>query len=148
MDLLYEYSPKLLTTDFVKKEVSAKSKLQKERFKHAVRTSRIEVETLSSPLEMDLFTKLSSDERLGVGESSAVALASERDISVAMDDKRAIEITKIIAPLVKVITTKDIVVGAIQNGYLTVQEADTIKLDWAENHRFRLNVESFESLIR
>ena len=39
--------------------------------------------------------------------------------------------------------TEDIMVSLIQKGILTVEQADSIKLDWKTNHRFKLRFSTF-----
>ena len=148
LDILYAFTREILTTDMVRKEVSAKSVAQKVVFDKEVSECRIGIRTVVSPLEFDLYLKLLDDERLGAGESSAIAIATVGNYFVAMDDKRAIERTSHLSPSVTVVTTKDIMIKAIKKRILTVLEADTIKKEWSTHHRFRLSFETFESLIR
>ena len=90
MDILYEYSSKILATDFVKVEVSARSNDQKARMDRAINESRIAIITVSTASEWEIYSKLSNDESLGAGECSSIALAAIGKYAVAMDDKRAI----------------------------------------------------------
>lgn len=147
MDILYEYSSKILATDFVKVEVSGSSNDQKARMERGINESRIAIITVSTASEWEIYSKLSKDESLGAGECSSIALAAIGKYTVAMDDKRAIAKAKKLAPPINVVTTKDIMVKAIQTGFLTVREADIIKADWSKHYKFRLNFESFESII-
>ena len=86
LDILYAFTREILTTDMVRKEVSAKSVAQKVVFDKEVSECRIGIRTLVSPLEFDIYLKLLDDERLGAGESSAIAIATVGNYFVAMDD--------------------------------------------------------------
>ena len=49
-------------------------------------------------------------------------------------------------PLI-ILRTQDIVVQIIRNGALTIEAADAICDDWANNHRFKLKIASFADLL-
>jgi len=48
---------------------------------------------------------------------------------------------------VEIIGTADIMVALIRAGSLDLVDADAIKDDWEQNHRFRIKVASFADLL-
>ena len=84
---------------------------------------------------------------LGSGESFSFAAAIEFEGAVAIDDRRAVKRVQSVSPNLKILTTPDIVVAGIHSQIISLEEADHLKADWAENHRFRLKFESFQTLI-
>lgn len=84
---------------------------------------------------------------LGSGESFSFAAAIEFEGLVTIDDRRAIKRVRTIAPELQIITTPDIIVAGIRQARLTVAEADSLKADWADNHKFRLKLQSFAELV-
>ncbi|GMV88876.1 MAG: hypothetical protein AMXMBFR81_18070 [Chthonomonas sp.] len=85
---------------------------------------------------------------LGSGESFSFAAAIEFDGAVASDDRRAVKLAKSMSPNLTILTTPDIVVAGIHSQIISLEEADLLKADWAENHRFRLKFETFEELVK
>ena len=69
----------------------------------------------------------------------------------AIDDNRAIGSALREAALVgarlPVLRTSDIMVTLIRASTLTVDEADKIKAEWEQRHRFRLKARSFRDLL-
>jgi len=84
---------------------------------------------------------------LGSGEAFSFAAAIEFEGAVAIDDRRAVKRARTVAPLIQVFTPADIVVAGIHSSALTVAEADELKDDWGNNHRFRLKFETFADLL-
>ena len=84
---------------------------------------------------------------LGNGESFSFAAAVEFESAIAIDDIRAVKKAKSIAGGLTVLTSTDIVVASIRATRLTLQEADLLKAEWANNHRFRLKFNSFGDLL-
>lgn len=84
---------------------------------------------------------------LGSGEAFSFAAAIEFDGAVAIDDRRAVKRVRTVAPQIQVFTTTDIVVSGIRSSALSVSEADALKEDWGNNHRFRLKFETFADLL-
>jgi predicted nucleic acid-binding protein len=96
--------------------------------------------------EVQLFAKLTAT-GLGIGECSAIAVAAHRKLVLAIDDTRAIKKLHNMSLGLTVLTTEMLVVLLIQHDILTVAEADAMKLDWEQNHRFRLTFQSFSERI-
>lgn len=84
---------------------------------------------------------------LGSGESFSFAAAIEFEGAVAIDDRRAVNRVKSVSPDLKILTTPDIVVAGIHSQIISLDEADLLKADWAENHRFRLKFETFADVL-
>ena len=93
---------------------------------------------------MDRFTDAKG---LGIGECSAIAVAVHRQLTLAIDDKQAIKKIASLGFNVPILTTEALMVLLIQHGTLSVEEADDMKLEWENNHRFRLKFSSFSERI-
>ena len=133
---------RFVVTDHVRSEVTAHYHEQLQRLEQAFSAQILEEITVSDLAEVQLFAKLTAT-GLGIGECSAIAVAVHRQLILAIDDKRA---TKKVASLgldLTILTTESLMVLLIQHGALSVDEADALKLDWEQNHRFRLPFGSF-----
>jgi predicted nucleic acid-binding protein len=133
---------RFVVTDHVRSEVTAHYHEQLQRLEQAFSAQILEEITVSYLAEVQLFAKLTAT-GLGIGECSAIAVAVHRQLILAIDDKRA---TKKVASLgldLTILTTESLMVLLIQHGALSVDEADALKLDWEQNHRFRLPFGSF-----
>lgn len=133
-------------TEHVRAEISAHYQEQLERLERALSDRILEEVRVDDLSEVQLFAELSS-KGLGIGESSAIAVAVHRQLSLAIDDKQAIRRVSSLGYAVPILTTEALMVLLIQGGVLTVDEADAIKLDWELNHRFRLAFSSFKERI-
>jgi hypothetical protein len=49
--------------------------------------------------------------------------------------------------MLSILRTQDIVVELIRKGVVSVEAADAIHVGWATNHRFKLNIASFQDLL-
>jgi predicted nucleic acid-binding protein len=85
---------------------------------------------------------------LGSGESFSFAAAIEFEGAVAIDDLRAVKRVQSVSPNLKILTTPDIVVAGIHSRTISVADADKLKVDWAENHRFRMKFATFTDLLQ
>ena len=63
--------------------------MEKARLDAAFKTGLLEETAVQSEQELALFAALTKDNRLGVGECSAIAAACLRRLPLAMDDGRA-----------------------------------------------------------
>src|SRR5205823_3852319 len=97
--------------------------------------------------ELELFARLSADNRLGKGECAAIAIAANRDLLIAVDDKRAPKSASALLSDERIIDTARIIVSLIETGALTVGEADAIKELWETECRFRLKFKSFQEWL-
>ena len=99
---------------------------------------------LSSPVELSTYAQLR--ERLGRGESAALALAFHRDRSVACDDRATIRAADELLGPGRILNTPGLLLLAITEGHLSVEEADEAK-GLLERNRFTMAFESFMQLI-
>ena len=151
MDLIGRYPGRLLATDHVESELAGDYPEQRARYEAAVRAGLLDTCSVTNPAEVALFLRLGPGVRLGAGECSAVAVALSRGYGVAIDDNRAINVALREAALVgtklTVLRTHDIMVALIRASALTVDEADQVKAEWEQHHRFRLKTRSFRDLL-
>ena len=146
MDLIAGLSHHFTVTDHVTDEVSDRYPDQRQRLASAVDTGILSELTVTSPDELSLFGSLSASGRLGAGECSAIAVAVHRQHILAIDDRRATIQARHIDPTVRILTTQDLMVSMIDEGLLSIAQADTIKDELAARHRFRLKLDSFRNL--
>ena len=151
MDLIGRYPGRILATDHVESELADDYPEQKAGYQAAVAAGLLDTCTVNDPVESALFGRLGPGVRLGAGECSAIAVALTRGYAIAIDDGRAIKVARreaerMGAKLV-VLQTQEIMVALIRISVLTVDEADQIKADWVQNHRFRLKARSFRDLL-
>ncbi len=134
---------RFILTDNVRKEITDADQLQ--RVTLAIAAGRFHEATATSVDEVALFAQLST--RLGAGESAAIAVAAQRGLLVALDDRAAKKQATLHCSGANVLDTVDIVVSLIHAGILTVAEADAMKSDWETSHRFTLKFQSFGERI-
>lgn len=79
---------------------------------------------------MALLLKLGSEQQLGAGECSAIAVAIDGNRAV----KRAI---REVGAKLEVVRTADLMVSLIRAGILDVAAADRIKDDWTQYYRVK-----------
>lgn len=147
MDLLAAHTNQFVITDHVADEITYAYPERYDRFMDSIRLGSITKISVNDPVEVELFMRLSSERRLGNGECSAIAVASHRGCTLAIDDRKAIKRAHSLNHALAIVTTKDIIVDCIQQGILDVQTADSIKNDWAQNHKFSLNISSFQDIL-
>jgi len=151
MDLVGRYPGRLLATDHVQSELADDYPEQRARFEAALTGGLLDTCSVTDPAEVSLFGRLGPGVRLGAGECSAIAVALSRGFAIAIDDNRAIKIAlreaELAGKTLIVLRTQDIMVALIRATVLTVEEADRMKTEWEEHHRFRLKVRSFQDLL-
>ena len=146
MDLLAGHSHAFIVTDHVADEASDQYPEQQRRFAAAVEAGALSQESVTSPAELALFGTLSASGRLGAGECSAIAVAVHRRHMLAIDDRRATIQARRADRTLRILTTQDLMVSMIGEGLLDIVEADSIKDELAERHRFRLKLASFREV--
>jgi predicted nucleic acid-binding protein len=150
MDLIGRYPGRFLATDHVESEIADDYPEQKARYQAAVAAGLLDTCSVIDPAEIVLFLRLGPGVHLGAGESSAIAVALTRRYAIAIDDSRAIKVALREAELtgarLTVLRTEEIMVALIRASVLLVDEADRIKADWEQNHRFRLKARTFRDL--
>lgn len=146
MDLIGRLSIRFLVTDHAAGEILGDYPEQVVRFDRAIADNIIEVCSVSDDA-LELFARLTSTARLGVGESASIAYALSIGAALAIDDRRAIKEARRIDDRVVILGTANIMCQLIREGLITLAEADAILLDWATNHRFKLKFQSFAEVM-
>ena len=115
----------------------------------AIGAGHLHVVSLTEPAEIAVYVAMQTLRVLGDGECSSIAAAHARDLVLAMDDGPALKKLAVHYPAVKLIDTVGLMVEALRSGLLTVAEADAIKVDWHNKHRFKKpNLKNFADLLR
>ncbi len=148
IDLIAGHSHTFLATDHVANEVSDRYPDQQQRFASARDSWALTLIPVATAEELRLFASLSATGRLGAGECSAIAVAVQHRYSLAIDDRVASRLARRFDPSLHIVTTQDLIVSMIRQNLLGVEEADRIKNEWSDHHRFRLNLDSFGSLLK
>lgn len=133
-------------TEHVRAEITSHYSEQIQRLEQAFKDQIINEIRVDDFLELKLFAELSAM-GLGIGECSAIAVAVNRGHVLAIDDKRAIKKLKSMGHSVLILTTESLIVRLVNEGVLTIVEADAMKSEWESNHRFRLAFSSFREIV-
>jgi hypothetical protein len=131
-----------VVTEHVRAEITEHFPEQLQRLNVAFETGVIEEISVTDIVEVALFADLTS-KGLGVGECSAIAVAVNRKLTIAIDDKRALKKVARLGYNLEVLGTEQLVVQLIAESVLTTVEADQMKDDWEQNYRFKLSIVSF-----
>jgi len=131
-----------VVTEHVRAEITEHFPEQLQRLNAAFETGVIEEISVTDIVEVALFADLTS-KGLGVGECSAIAVAVNRKLTIAIDDKRALKKVARLGYNLEVLGTEQLVVQLIAESMLTTVEADQMKDDWEQNYRFKLSIVSF-----
>jgi predicted nucleic acid-binding protein len=131
-----------VVTEHVRAEITEHFPEQLQRLNVAFETGVIEEISVTDIVEVALFADLTS-KGLGVGECSAIAVAVNRKLTIAIDDKRALKKVARLGYNLEVLGTEQLVVQLIAESVLTIVEADQMKDDWEQNYRFKLSIVSF-----
>ncbi len=133
---------RFVVTDHVRAEVTDHYPDQLQRLEAAFSVGTLEEIRVTDSQEVQLFAQFTAT-GLGVGECSAIAVAAHRKLALAIDDKRAVKKLTSAGLNLTIHSTESIIVLLIQHSVLTIAEADAMKQDWQQNHRFRLAFTSF-----
>ena len=147
MDLLARYPARCLITDHVRGEILEHYSERFQRFQAALALQILSEQRVDRPDELVCFAALSKVNRLGLGECSAIALATQRRYELAIDDRRARNEALSRYPDLVVHRTEDIIISLLRANALPLEEADTLKETWANEHSFRLKISSFQELL-
>jgi predicted nucleic acid-binding protein len=148
LDLLRDHPDyNFIVTDHVRAEIKAYYPQQLAALNAAIADGTLSEIAVTDLAELSDFAQLSALKVLGAGECSAIAVAKNRSLPLAIDDVRAQKKAKAFCSSLTFLDTVAIVVSLIQKGLLTVAEADAIKADWETNHRFTLKFQSFADII-
>ena len=141
-DLVQGFGLKVRIVDAVYDEVvSEREQLDRLVEEEVIRVLSLEGEALTGTVARLLSLGL------GQGEAFSFAAAVEFNAALAIDDPRANKRAQSVASGLIIVTTADIVVASIQANRITVAEADLLKKEWADNHKFRLTFNSFNDLL-
>lgn len=147
MDLIERHSCRFFITDHVSREVTEHYQEQLSRLKVALEQGILEEISVTNQEEVETFAKFTKLESLGNGECACIAVAVHRGYTLAIDDKKAIKQARLSCPTINIVTTEGLMVSMIKAGLITINEADTIKDEWALSHKFTLKIHSFGALI-
>ncbi len=118
---------------------------QQAELKEALDRGWIREVRLEAITELQIFAR--ANEQLGSGESACIALAEARNWVLGTDDSKGAKWKKVIsAPSIRVLNTPGLLLLAIRQGVLTVQQADEIKAT-LEANKFRMGFVSFQDLM-
>ena len=147
MDLIARHSDRFVITGHVLEEITEHYPEQQARLQAALGDGTIEEMTVSGDAALEIFRTLSETQRLGSGESAAIACAIANGYAIAIDDRTAANQARQLKDDLVVLSSQDIMVHLIRSGVIAVAEADRIKDTWATEHRFRLAIDSFDELL-
>lgn len=137
VDLLAGLSSyRFVVTDHVRSEVTSIYQDQLTNFEFAIFSGHIVAITVDDSTTLELFRDLKKEFDLGAGETASIAVALLRGVPLAIDDRLARKKVAARYPQIQLIDTVGLVVEAIKSQLLTVTEADAIKSEWEQNHRF------------
>lgn len=147
MDLIAAHPHTFLVTNHVSREIKWEVHEDRyHRYQEALKAGVLEEIEVNDAVEVEMFGQLSG-KRLGPGECSAIAVAINRGYELAIDDAKAIRAAKEINPKLIVLKTQDLMLDCIRRELIDIAEADSIKDDWNNNHRFALKIGTFASLL-
>lgn len=147
MDLIKRHGCRFLITNHVRHEITEHYQDQLTRLKIALEQEILEEIIITDPEEVKTFVELTSLEKFGKGECACISVAIHRHYTLAIDDKSAIKQALLSCPAIPIITTQDLIVSMIKIGILSINEADAIKNEWADSHKFKLKINSFSDLL-
>jgi len=148
LDLLDAHpSYAFVVTDHVRGEVSEHYAEQFEAVDAAIKEDILRELAVDRPEELSDFGKLTAPRNLGIGECSAISVAKNRCLPLAIDDNQARKKARRFHSSLVLLSTETLVISMIRESVLTIEEADRIKLDWETKHRFKLTFGSFREKI-
>jgi predicted nucleic acid-binding protein len=148
LELLTEHPRyRFIVTDHVRGEITDEYPEQLALVEGAINSGALPEIHVTDPAEVGAFVQLQAVRCLGDGERSAIAVAANRGLPIALDDKRARREAHRFKHSIALVNTEAIIVALIQEGVLDVAAADAIKQDWEQNHRFTLPFHSFRERV-
>lgn len=131
--------------DHVREEI--KDSGQRTTIDEAIARSVFRIESITAIEGITLFDELK--ERMGHGEAACLALAVGRDWMVASDEKERFrrEVKGRIGST-RLIGTRDIYILAIGAALIGIDDANADKVMLEKHHRFRMDFDSFHSLLK
>ena len=143
MDLIARHSHSFVVTEHVAEEVTNYYSDQRRRLHSAIKSATLREERVEAAILATFPAASARPGRLGLGERSAIALAIAKGWRLAIDDRRAAKEALRTSPMLRIVTTQDLVVSMICENLLSITEADDMKHLWSTRHRFHLQIESF-----
>jgi predicted nucleic acid-binding protein len=117
-------------------------KAQKQKLEEVLSSGGLRKTSLHDVVELEHFARYS--QRFGKGESACLAIAVCRGWVLATDEMKDKRLKKEIATLgVRIVNTPGLLVKAIQQGLLSIDNADSIKAE-LEKNRFKMDFHSFQ----
>ncbi len=148
LDLLTQHpNYRFLVTDHVRAEITQHYPDQLTRLEAALIAGKLDEIQVTDPKELQVFGQLHGAKRLGAGECSAIAVAANRGLPLAVDDKRARKEARAFSAEMVFLDTESLMVSLIHEGVIDVPTADSIKLEWEQKHRFKLGFGGFAERI-
>lgn len=145
--LLGGLAASIALTEHVEAEVTEHYPEQVARLRAGIAQGHFGSIRLTGEPELELFGRLMGFGRLGSGECAAIAGAICGGHALAIDDRKASREALRIKGDLAILGTADLVVMMIQEGSLSIAEADALKAEWERAHRFRLMFGSFAEKI-
>jgi len=143
-DLLARLPYRLLVTDVVRQEI--RERYQSDELEEALAQGEFSEVALSDIPDLQAAAQFVA-QGLGAGESFSIVAAHKHGAILAIDDRTARNKALGQYPSLTCVSTQDLVLANIQQGTLTVAEADAIKELWQNQHRFTLKLTSFTDLL-
>ncbi len=146
LDLLEELEGlEFIVTEHVAAELEQPE--QRARVETAIEEGHIEKIAVKQNPALEIFGDLT--DHVGDGEAACIALAEDRGWEVATDEQRRAKAeAKARLGGNDPLTTPDLLIKAIRQGLVSVDEADRLKDDLEENHRFKMSFDSFSEYVR
>ncbi len=111
----------------------------------ALASGHLRVEPITEPPEIAIYAELRLT--MGRGEAACLALAQERGLTVASDERgRFLRQARGRLGADRIVNTPGILLLAIRQGLLSIDEADRLK-EVLERHRFKMKFGSFRDLL-
>lgn len=148
MDLIAKHSYSFVVTEHVAEEVKNYYSDERRRLEDAFESAILQEERVEARVLAAVPASLAASRRLGLGERSAIALATSKGWQLAIDDRRAAKEALEIGPALEILTTQDLVVSMIRENLLNIVEADDMKHLWSTRYRFHLRISSFADVVR
>jgi predicted nucleic acid-binding protein len=118
---------------------------QKHQIEAAVASGGLKLARIEAVEELQAFAEYAG--QFGKGESACLAIATCRKWVVATDETKDKRLAReISASRIQVINTPGVLLKAIRQGVLSVNDADTIKVE-LERHRFKMSFDTFRGLV-
>ncbi|MBI5345873.1 MAG: hypothetical protein HZB76_01840 [Chlamydiae bacterium] len=147
VDLFEKSINSFIITDHVYEEITINYPDQLTLLNMALNQKILQKVSINEPKVYEIFEEVIKSARLGSGECSAIAFASNYGYYLAIDDKRATKKASIFLSSLKILRTQDLIVAMIKEHLLEIEEADNLILIWAKDFRFKLKIHSFRELI-